>query len=92
MTPVLEFTLLSKLTGDYQFEYYTQLSFWKLWSLKLELNLLPMTIDPISNYWKDSISGIGANIDSFYEYAAKSAILFDDDYMWSVLKHHTKHC
>lgn len=86
MTPVLEFTLLSKLTGDYQFEYYTQLSFWKLWSLKLELNLLPMTIDPISNYWKDSISGIGANIDSFYEYAAKSAILFDDDYMWSVFK------
>ncbi|RCK67330.1 ER degradation-enhancing alpha-mannosidase-like protein 1 [Candida viswanathii] len=86
MTPVLEFTLLSKLTGDYQFEYYTQLSFWKLWSLKLELNLLPMTIDPISNYWKDSISGIGANIDSFYEYAAKSSILFNDDYMWSVFK------
>ncbi|EMG50616.1 MNL1 ER degradation-enhancing alpha-mannosidase-like protein 1 [Candida maltosa Xu316] len=86
MTPVLEFTLLSKLTGDYQFEYLTQLSFWKLWSSKSELNLLPMTLNPISKQWKDSISGIGANIDSFYEYAAKSSILFNDDYMWSVFK------
>ena len=42
-----------------------QLSFWKLWSLKLALNLLPMTIDPIANQWKDSITGIGASIDSF---------------------------
>ncbi|KGR22015.1 hypothetical protein MEK_01825 [Candida albicans 12C] len=86
MTPVLEFTLLSRLTGDRQFEYYSQLSFWKLWSSKSALNLLPMTIDPIANQWKDSITGIGASIDSFYEYAAKSAILFNDDYMWTVFK------
>lgn len=86
MTPVLEFTLLSRLTGDRQFEYYSQLSFWKLWSLKLALNLLPMTIDPIANQWKDSITGVGASIDSFYEYAAKLAILFNDDYMWTVFK------
>ncbi|WLF77521.1 hypothetical protein PVL30_001239 [Lodderomyces elongisporus] len=85
-TPVLEFTLLSRLTGDYQFEYYSQLAFWKIWSSKSQLNLLPMTIDPFSNQWKDSITGIGASIDSFYEYAAKSAILFDDDHMWSVFK------
>ncbi|KAI5951527.1 hypothetical protein KGF54_004601 [Candida jiufengensis] len=85
-TPVLEFTLLSKLTGDYQFEYYSQLSFWKLWSSKSSLNLMPMTIDPASNQWKDSITGIGASIDSFYEYAAKASIIFDDKYMWSVFK------
>lgn len=83
-TPVLEFTLLSRLTGDYQFEYYTQQSFWKLWSSKLALNLMPMSIDPFSNQWKDKITGIGASIDSFYEYAAKSAIIFNDDAMWSV--------
>ncbi|CAI5756589.1 unnamed protein product [Candida verbasci] len=83
-TPILEFTLLSKLTGDYQFQYYTSLTWWKLWSSKSELNLLPMTIDPISNQWKDSITGIGASIDSFYEYAAKSSILFNDDSMWNV--------
>lgn len=83
-TPVLEFTLLSRLTGDFQFEYYTQQSFWKLWSSKLALNLMPMSIDPFSNQWKDTITGIGASIDSFYEYAAKSAIIFNDDAMWSV--------
>lgn len=83
-SPVLEFTLLSKLTGDPQFEYYTQRSFWKLWSSRLILDLMPMTIDPIANKWMDSITGIGASVDSFYEYAAKSSILFNDENMWSV--------
>lgn len=85
-TPFLEFTLLSRLTGDPQFEYYTQLTFWKLWSSKLELDLLPMTLDPIANEWLDSITGVGASVDSFYEYAAKGSIIFDDDYLWSVFK------
>lgn len=85
-TPVLEFTLLSRLTGDPQFEKYTQLTFWKLWSSKLPLNLLPMTIDPIKDEWMDSITGVGASIDSFYEYSAKASILFNDDEMWEVFK------
>ena len=85
-TPVMEFTLLSKLTGDPQFEHYTQLTFWKLWASKLPLNLLPMTIDPIANTWKDSLTGIGASIDSFYEYSAKASIIFNDNFMWSVFK------
>lgn len=85
-TPVLEFTLLSRLTGDPQFEHYTQLTFWKLWRSKLPLNLLPMTLDPIANQWKDSITGVGALVDSFYEYAAKASIVFDDSHMWSVFK------
>lgn len=85
-TPFLEFTLLSRLTGDPQFEYFTQLTFWKLWSSKLKLNLLPMTLDPIENEWLDSITGVGASVDSFYEYAAKGSIIFDDKYLWSVFK------
>ncbi|EGW33206.1 uncharacterized protein SPAPADRAFT_135794 [Spathaspora passalidarum NRRL Y-27907] len=85
-TPVLEFTLLSRLTGDLQFEYYTQLTFWKLWSSKSNLHLLPMSIDPLANHWKDAITGVGASIDSFYEYTVKAAVLFNDDYMWSVFK------
>lgn len=85
-SPVLEFTLLSKLSGDPQFEYYSQLTFWKLWSSRLRLDLMPMTIDPIANQWKDQITGIGASVDSFYEYAAKASILFNDDYMWHVFK------
>lgn len=85
-SPVLEFTLLSKLSGDLIFENYTQQTFWKLWSSKLTLNLLPMTLDPLSSLWKDSTTGIGASVDSFYEYAAKFSILFDDKDMWNVFK------
>lgn len=85
-SPVLEFTLLSKLSGDPQFEFYSQLTFWKLWSSRLPLDLMPMSIDPIANKWKDQITGIGASVDSFYEYAAKASILFNDDYMWHVFK------
>lgn len=85
-TPVLEFTLLSKLTGDSEFEYYSQMTFWKIWSSRLTLDLLPMTILPIESAWKDSISGIGASIDSFYEYAVKFSILFNDSSMWEVFK------
>lgn len=84
MSPILEFSLLSKLTGDPQFEHFTQLTFSKLWSSRLTLNLLPMTIDPKKNLWLDSITGIGASVDSFYEYAAKHSIIFNDDYMWNV--------
>ncbi|KAG7194994.1 alpha mannosidase-like protein [Scheffersomyces spartinae] len=83
-SPVLEFTLLSKLTGDSQFEKFSQTTFWKIWNGKLVLGLLPMTINPLENTWKDSVTGIGASGDSFYEYAAKSAIIFNDDAMWDV--------
>lgn len=85
-TPVLEFTLLSRLTGDPRFESYTQLTFWKLWLSRLPLDLLPMTIDTVKDEWMDSITGVGASIDSFYEYSAKAAILFNDNAMWEVFK------
>jgi alpha-mannosidase len=85
-TPVLEFSLLSLLTGDPQFKKYSQLTFWKLWSSRLNFNLMPMTLDPVANQWKDALTGIGASIDSFYEYAAKASIIFNDDYMWAVFK------
>lgn len=85
-TPILEFTLLSRLTADPQYEHYSQLAFWKLWTFRLPLDLLPMTVDPIANLWKDSLSGIGASIDSFYEHTAKSAIIFNDDKLWSVFQ------
>ncbi|WEJ93144.1 alpha mannosidase [Yamadazyma tenuis] len=85
-TPVLEMTLLSKLTGDLQFEKYTQLAFWKIWNSRSSLDLLPMTISPAESEWKDSITGIGASIDSFYEYCVKGSILFDDTHMWEVFK------
>lgn len=85
-TPVLEFTLLSRLTGNPDFEYYTRKTFDKIWASRLDLDLLPMTLSPIDGEWKDAISGIGASIDSFYEYALKLSILFNDSQMWNIFK------
>lgn len=83
-TPVVEFSLLLKLTGDSQFELHTTNTFWKLWLLRLLLGFMPMSIDPVLNKWLDEITGIGALVDSFYEYALKGAILFNDNALWSV--------
>ncbi|MCH0629765.1 glycoside hydrolase family 47 protein [Kocuria palustris] len=83
-TPVLEMTLLSRLTGDELFEAYTQQLFWKLWLLRTPLELLPMLLDPITNKWVDLITGIGALIDLFYEYAVKGAIVLRDSRFWEV--------
>ena len=83
-TPVLEFTLLSRLTGDFTFELHSDVAFWKLWYSRSPLDLLPMTIDPVKGKWVDTVSGIGALGDSFYEYSAKASIVFGDSEMWSV--------
>ncbi|RKP30519.1 seven-hairpin glycosidase [Metschnikowia bicuspidata] len=83
-TPLLEFTLLLRLTGDTRFETLTNRTFWKLWDTRLELGLLPMTLDPAGNRWLDVVSGIGALIDSFYEYSLKASIVLQDAHLGDV--------
>lgn len=83
-TPLVEFSLLLKLTGDSQFGVHTGNTFWKLWLSRLQLGFMPMSIDPVKNQWLDEITGIGALVDSFYEYALKGAILFNDNRLWNV--------
>lgn len=83
-SPILEMTLLSILTNDTRFESVSRTAFFKLWNSRSKLDLLPMTIDPLKGNWLDAITGIGASIDSFYEYALKGAILFNDDQLQNV--------
>lgn len=83
-SPLVEMSLLSILTNDTRFETYSRNAFLKLWDSRSKLDLLPMTIDPLKGNWLDAITGIGASIDSFYEYALKGAILFNDDELLNV--------
>lgn len=83
-SPIVEMSLLSILTNDTRFETYSRNAFLKLWDSRSKLDLLPMTIDPLKGNWLDAITGIGASIDSFYEYALKGAILFNDDELLNV--------
>ena len=76
----LEFELLSRLTGDASFGKAAKLATRALWVRRApELKLFGKHIDAQSGRWKESLSGVGSNSDSFYEYLAKHYLLFPDD-------------
>ncbi|KAI9698299.1 MAG: alpha mannosidase-like protein [Bogoriella megaspora] len=72
---VLEFTVLSRLTGDDRFEKLAKRAFWAIWERRSGAGLIGSTIDSESGQWTSAITGIGAGIDSFFEYAFKSQVL-----------------
>lgn len=77
---VLEFTLLSRLTGDPKFETAARKAFMAVWERRSSLNLIGNTINVMTGHWyAPGQSGIGAGIDSMYEYALKTSIMVDDD-------------
>ncbi|EXJ92161.1 mannosyl-oligosaccharide alpha-1,2-mannosidase [Capronia epimyces CBS 606.96] len=78
---VLEFTVLSRLTGDFRFEDLAKRAFWAIWSRRSSIDLIGSGIDAETGNWMGSWTGIGAGIDSFFEYALKSHILLSrEDY------------
>jgi len=72
---VLEFTVLSRLTGDPRFEYLAKRAFWSVWERRSNIGLIGSGIDAESGLWTSPYTGLGAGIDSFFEYAIKSYIL-----------------
>lgn len=72
---VLEFTVLSRLTGDSRFEELAKRAFWAIWRRRSGIDLIGSGIDAESGNWIGTWTGIGAGIDSFFEYALKSHIL-----------------
>lgn len=72
---VLEFTTLSRLTGDPRFEQLAKRAFWSVWERRSSIGLVGSGIDAETGLWVNGYTGIGAGIDSFYEYAAKASIL-----------------
>ena len=75
---VLEFTTLSRLTGDPRFEQLAKRAFWSVWERKSSIGLVGSGIDAETGNWANSYTGIGAGIDSFYEYAAKASIFLSN--------------
>lgn len=81
---LLEFGLLSRLTGDPRFEEVARRAFLKLWSRRSHIDLIGMSVDAESGLWQSKITGIGASIDSYYEYALKYYVLFGDDNFYRI--------
>lgn len=77
---VLEFTVLSRLTGDSRFEDLAKRAFWAIWHRRSDIDLIGAGIDAETGSWIHSYTGIGAGIDSFFEYAFKSSILLSNDF------------
>ncbi|KAH0840021.1 glycoside hydrolase [Lanmaoa asiatica] len=73
---ILEFATLSRLTGDERFEKAAYKAFFALWNRKSDLGLVANSINVWTGLWTaPEVTGIGAGIDSFYEYALKWYIL-----------------
>ncbi|GAM43514.1 alpha mannosidase-related protein [Talaromyces pinophilus] len=90
---VLEFTTLSRLTGDGRYEDLAKRAFWAVWLRRSEIDLIGAGIDAETGNWVAPFTGIGAGIDSFFEYAFKAYVLlstgeppeFDTSSPWSIM-------
>ena len=73
---ILEFATLSRLTGDHRFEALAKKAFWAVWNRRSSIGLVAGGIDAESGQWTmPPLAGIGAGVDSFFEYGLKSHIL-----------------
>lgn len=78
-TLTLEMELLSRLTGNPVYGKASKLAARALWMRRSDLDLLGKHICSDSGVWTETLSGIGSNSDSFYEYLAKHYFLFPED-------------
>jgi mannosidase alpha-like ER degradation enhancer 2 len=75
----LEMELLSRLTGDPSYGQAAKLAARALWMRRSRLELFGKHICSMGGGWTESLSGIGSNSDSYYEYLIKHHILFPED-------------
>eukprot|EP01127_Copromyxa_protea_P020352 TRINITY_DN680_c1_g2_i2.p1 TRINITY_DN680_c1_g2~~TRINITY_DN680_c1_g2_i2.p1 ORF type:complete len:368 (-),score=57.01 TRINITY_DN680_c1_g2_i2:36-1139(-) len=78
-TLLLEFGLLSRLTSNSTYEEVTSKAVKSLWEKRSSLGLLGNTINTTTGLWMTTDSGIGAGLDSFFEYLYKSYLYFDNN-------------
>lgn len=90
-TMILEFAALSRLTGEPIFEAKARAAMDYLWQQRHRSSDLMGTVLNIHNGdWIRRDSGVGAGIDSYYEYCLKAYILLGDDlYLERFNKHYT---
>ncbi len=75
-TFLVEFATLSRLTGNAQFERVAMRALHALWKSRSPIGLVGNHIDVQTGAWTATDAGIGAGVDSYYEYLVKGAILF----------------
>ncbi|WVF66261.1 hypothetical protein IAT40_001001 [Kwoniella sp. CBS 6097] len=81
---LLEFALLSRLTGDDRFETLAHNAYMAIWNRRTAQNLLGNTIGTHGHWLSPGFSGVGAGMDSFFEYGIKAGIMLDDDTYYDI--------
>ncbi|WVQ93882.1 hypothetical protein IAU59_000960 [Kwoniella sp. CBS 9459] len=81
---LLEFALLSRLTGDDRFETLAHNAYIAIWNRRTQQNLLGNTIGTHGHWLSPGFSGVGAGMDSFFEYGIKAGIMLDDDTYYDI--------
>nr|XP_039250499.1 ER degradation-enhancing alpha-mannosidase-like protein 1 [Styela clava] len=77
---LLEFGMLSRLIGDPTFENSARRAVREIWKRRHgTTGLLGLAIDVNTGKWTSRLSGVGAGIDSYFEYLLKAHILFGDE-------------
>ncbi|XP_078274904.1 ER degradation-enhancing alpha-mannosidase-like protein 2 isoform X2 [Rhinoraja longicauda] len=82
-TFILEFATLSRLTGDPVFEQVARKALDGLWNSRSDIGLVGNHIDVLTSKWVAQDAGIGAGVDSYFEYLVKGAILLQDEGLMS---------
>lgn len=90
-TIILEMAALSRLTGEPIFEEKAQRAMDELWKMRhRSSDLMGTVLNVHSGDWIRRDSGVGAGIDSYYEYCLKAYILLGDDkYLTRFNRHYT---
>ncbi|XP_076644377.1 ER degradation-enhancing alpha-mannosidase-like protein 2 [Halictus rubicundus] len=87
-TFLLEFGTLSRLTGDPLYEEVAMNAIKALHYYKSNIGLVGNHIDVLTGHWTAQDSGIGAGVDSYFEYLAKGTLLFQDPLLASIFQEH----
>lgn len=88
-TILLEFAALSRLSGEPVFEMKAHAAMDALWKIRnRSSNLMGTVVNVHSGDWIRRDSGVGAGIDSYYEYLLKSYILLGDERYLSRFNRH----
>lgn len=84
-TFLLEWGVLSRLTGDGRYEAVARRAVRALWERRARsTGLLGNAVDAVDGSWRTSHAGVGAGVDSYLEYLAKASVALGDDSLWEL--------